>query len=100
MFLGDDKSNANMFKMLAALHLLLTKVLCLQSGGPKGTPLQRPPHEAQGSREVRMVAGFDLLKQCGVSENSPDVPKKRDNSTVSTNSERKKGYLESKRLIS
>lgn len=56
-----------MFEMLEAIHLLLTKVVCLRScGGPKGPPLRRPPHEAQGSHEARTEAGFDLLRHCVV----------------------------------
>lgn len=65
--------SANMFEMLEALCLLLTKVLCLQScGGPKGAPLRRPSceaqrsHEARRSREASTAAGFDLLRQSGV----------------------------------
>lgn len=82
LFGGDDLkkslSSANMFEMLEALHLLLTQALCLQSGGgPKGAPLWRPPHEAQCSHEARTVAGFDLLKQCGVEWKSPDAPKEK-----------------------
>ena len=63
-----------MYERLEAIHLLLTKVVCLQSrGGLKGAPLRRPRRHVHGSHEARSAAGSGVPRHSVAEENSPDT---------------------------